>query len=105
RCRQLPGPNSQLAWLSGESWSLVYPPLGPTSAWPQSKLRAKKCLVGLALSDKAAISSAVVTMMPAIRSLAKCCGGHCLVFDQSPLGSRSTSGSLLMTGQNESAMG
>jgi hypothetical protein len=37
----------------------------------------------------------VVTMMPAIRSLAKCYGGHCLVFDQRPLGPRSTSGSVL----------
>jgi hypothetical protein len=37
-------------------------------------------LIGLALSNKATISSAIVTMITAI------CGSHCLVLDQRPLG-------------------
>src|SRR5262249_40391111 len=51
-----------------------------------SKLHAKRCLVGLALSGKAAIASAMVTMITAIPQSVACYGSHCLVFDQRPLG-------------------
>jgi hypothetical protein len=37
-------------------------------------------LIGLALINKAAITSAIVTRITAI------CGSYCLVFDQRPLG-------------------
>jgi len=38
-------------------------------------------MVGLALSDKAAISSPMVTVITANLMIAACCGGHCLVVD------------------------
>jgi hypothetical protein len=44
------------------------------------------------LSDNAAISSALVTMITAIRWFVACCGRNCLVFDQRTLGAAFESG-------------
>jgi hypothetical protein len=55
---------------------------GPLAAQLLSKLRAKACLVGLALSH---IVPAMAALTSAIRSFAACCGSHCLDFGQRPI--------------------